>query len=88
MPLSKIDVAFFQRDVPVIKDRLKEEENHCVKCGAKCVGKSIGPHYKNSKICAEFKRNLEKRSDLQNERMPLEERLDEQRIETVVMPKI
>ena len=30
----------------------------CVCCGVEFKGKSIGPHYKNSKRCAEFKARL------------------------------
>lgn len=39
--------------------RLKEEINICICCGVECIGKSIGPHYKNSKKCASFKREKE-----------------------------
>ena len=38
--------------------RIEDDINRCVCCGMEFKGKSIGPHYKNSKRCAEFKANL------------------------------
>lgn len=35
---------------------MQEEINICVCCQKVFEGKSIGPHYKNSSRCAEFKR--------------------------------
>jgi len=37
---------------------IEDDVNKCVCCGTEFKGKSIGPHYKNSKKCAEFKAKL------------------------------
>jgi hypothetical protein len=41
----------------------------CVCCGTEFKGKSIGPHYKNSKKCAEFKARLKPTYRARSERI-------------------